>query len=90
MQDDVPRCVYCMSVFLDADLSSGKVQMFLADGCYHQFHIECFKTYAKKTLLTKLPSGDFAECKCKKCGTLVQADDLREALGQEFLHNISE
>ena len=64
--------------------------MFLAEGCYHQFHIECFRAYAKKTLLTKSPSGDFMECKCKKCNTLVLADDLREALGPEWLQNIRE
>ena len=45
--------------------------MFLADGCYHQFHVDCFRNYAKKQLLTKLPSGEFAECRCKKCNTLV-------------------
>ena len=89
-EDNVPSCVYCMAAFTDADMDSGNVQMFLSDGCFHQFHVECFRTYAKKTLLTKLPNGDFAECRCKKCNTIVQADDLREALGQEFLHNIRE
>ena len=83
-------CVYCMSVISDADSAAGKVQMFLADGCFHQFHIECFRVYAKKQLLTKLPSGDFAECRCRKCNTMVQADDLREALGHEWLQNIRE
>lgn len=69
---------------------SGKVQMFLAEGCFHQFHIDCFKVYAKKTLLTKHPSGDFAQCRCKRCNTLVQAEDLREALGPEALQKIRE
>ena len=64
--------------------------MFLSDGCFHQFHPDCFKVYAKKTLMTRLPTGDFADCKCKKCETLVSADDLREALGREFLQNIEE
>ena len=64
--------------------------MFLAEGCFHQFHIDCFKIYAKKTLLTKLPSGDFAQCRCKRCNTLVQAEDLREALGPEALQKIRE
>ena len=59
--------------------------MFLAEGCFHQFHIDCLRTYAKKQLLTKLPSGDFAEVRCKKCNTIVQAEDLRESLGQEWL-----
>ena len=53
-------CPYCFREFTDEEMMSGKVQMFLAEGCFHQFHTECFKTYAKKTLLTKLPSGDFA------------------------------
>jgi len=60
------------------------------DGCFHQFHSECFKMYAKKQLLNKQPSGDFGECRCRKCNTLVSAEDLREALGQEFLQNIRE
>ena len=53
-------CPYCFREFTDEEMMSGKVQMFLAEGCFHQFHTECFKIYAKKTLLTKLPSGDFA------------------------------
>lgn len=84
-QFDIPTCVYCMGHFTSAEQNSGQVQMFLADGCYHQFHIDCFKNYAKKTLLTKLPSGEFADCRCRKCNTIVQAEDLRDALGQEML-----
>jgi len=87
---DANVCVYCLAEITDADQTTGKVQMFLADGCFHQFHVECFRAYAKKQLLTKLPSGDFAECRCRKCSTLVQAEDLREALGQEWLQNIRE
>ena len=79
-----------MAEFSNQEQNAGQVQMFLADGCYHQFHVECFRTYAKKQLLTKLPSGEFAECRCKKCNTLVQADDLREALGPEWLKNIQD
>ena len=41
-------CVYCMSEISDADQAAGKVQMFLAEGCFHQFHVECFRIYAKK------------------------------------------
>ena len=82
------KCPYCMGELSDADMSSGKVQMFLAEGCYHQFHVACFKDYAKKTLLTKLPSGEFKECRCEKCKTLVMAEDLREAIGPEFLESI--
>ena len=87
---DVPTCAYCLATITDADQTSGKVQMFLAEGCFHQFHTDCFRNYAKKQLLTKLPSGDFCECKCKKCGTVVQAEDLRETLGREWLQNIRE
>ena len=87
---DVPACVFCMSPITDEDQMSGKVNMFLSEGCFHQFHIECLRTHAKKMLLTKLPSGDFAEVRCKKCNTLVSAEDLRESLGQEWLQNIRE
>ena len=89
-EESVQGCVYCFAEFSAADEAAGKVQMFLADGCYHRFHVECFRTYANKQLLTLLPSGDFAECRCKKCNTVVQADDLREALGADWLRNIRE
>ena len=42
------RCVYCMAEITNADQESGKVQMFLAEGCFPQFHVECFRIYAKK------------------------------------------
>ena len=87
---NISGCVYCLQEFTDAEQSQGKVNMFLAEGCFHQFHIECFQKYAKKQLLTKLPSGDFGECRCKRCNTLVEANELREALGLEFLQNIRE
>lgn len=87
-QDDTPSCVYCNRNFTSEEQSSGKVQMFLADGCFHQYHQDCFKGYAKKTLLTKLPTGEFADCRCRKCNTVVQAEDLREALGQQMLQDI--
>ena len=85
---DEMTCVYCMARFTDEEQAQGKVQMFLSDGCFHQFHTECFRKYAKKTLLTKMPNGDFQDCKCAKCKTLVSADDLREALGVEQLQQI--
>jgi len=32
---DTPSCVYCMAAITDGDQASGKVQMFLAEGCFH-------------------------------------------------------
>ena len=85
---DDQSCVYCMKRITPAEQAAVKVQMFLMDGCYHQFHIDCFRLYARKQLLTKLPNGEFGECRCNKCKTLVTAEDLREALGVEALQQI--
>ena len=62
--------------------------MFLMDGCYHQFHLECFSKYAKKALLTKLPNGDFDEVRCRKCNSVVGANEIREFIGREALEKI--
>ena len=35
-------------------------------------------------------TGDFAECRCPRCNAIVQAEDLREVLGSQWLQNIRE
>ena len=60
------------------------IKMFLMDGCFHRFHHSCFKPYARKTLMQRLPNGDFMDCKCSSCGKIVDEENLRELLGPEF------
>lgn len=48
--------------------------MFMSDGCFHQFHIPCFKTYACKQLLDAKSHNNeviFGEVKCLTCGIAV-------------------
>ena len=48
--------------------------MFMSEGCFHQFHVPCFKIYATKQLLNaKKIANDvtFGEVKCLTCGSAV-------------------
>jgi len=68
---DGMNCGYCRKPFTPQQEQNNEVGMFLTEGCFHQFHKECFKHYAKNQMLTGKKLNNeivFGEVKCMTCG----------------------
>ena len=76
-------CCICKKVITEAEAAKGNKKMFM-ENCFHFTHATCFTTYAKKTLLSKKPNGDFNDVKCGHCGAAVDEYSMRDILGSEL------
>ena len=60
--------------------------MFLTEGCFHRFHVPCFKEYARAQMQQAKKVGDsivFGAVKCLTCGLEVSEAEQRDNIGAE-------
>ena len=77
------KCCICKKVITEAEAAQGNKKMFM-ENCFHFTHATCFLQYAKKTLLSKKPNGDFNDVKCGHCNAEVDEYSMRDILGSEL------
>jgi hypothetical protein len=83
---DSSKCGYCGNAISPKDEQEQNVGMFMETGCFHTFHISCFKNYAVKESLKYKKAGQeivFAEPKCCHCNLIVPTAELRMVFGPQ-------
>ena len=67
--------------------------MFLTEGCFHRFHVPCFKQYAKAQMQQAKKVGSdvvFGDVKCQVCNQAVSEAEIRENIGREEFDALKE
>lgn len=87
-------CPFCNKAISQEDQQRQIVEMFLSTECYHQFHIPCFKAYAKKRLTSVKPDLkpgqeiEFEDVRCLRCHKVIAIDETKGFMSREELGQI--